>query len=126
MFANIELFGMAHAMAVHAGTRQTLVARNVANADTPGYTPQQLARFEDSYKKGLGPGALRQTRGGHLGAGERVFELKSQLIAGSDPNGNNVSIEQEMLNAVDASRQHERALAIYKSSLSILRATLAR
>ena len=40
--------------------------------------------------------------------------------------GPTVSIEEEMLKAVEVTRQHDRALAIYKSSLSILRSSLGR
>ena len=44
----------------------------------------------------------------------------------SDPNGNSVAIEDEILRSVDAKRQHDRALAIYRSSLNILRTSIGR
>jgi flagellar basal-body rod protein FlgB len=44
----------------------------------------------------------------------------------TDPNGNSVSVEQEILRSVDAKRQHDRAIAIYRSSLKILRSSLGR
>ena len=43
-----------------------------------------------------------------------------------DPNNNSVSIEEQILNGVEAKRQHDRALAIYRSSMNILRASLGR
>jgi len=43
-----------------------------------------------------------------------------------EPNQNAVSIEEEMMLAVNAKRQHDRAMAIYKSSLNILRTSLGR
>ena len=45
---------------------------------------------------------------------------------GTDPNDNSVSIETEILNGVEVKRQHSRALAIYKSSMNILRTSLGR
>ena len=36
MFQNLDIFKMSHAMAVHAANRQSVVAQNLANADTLG------------------------------------------------------------------------------------------
>jgi flagellar basal-body rod protein FlgB len=44
----------------------------------------------------------------------------------ASPNGNTVSLENEMLKSLGAKRQHDRALAIYKSSMTLLRATLSK
>jgi flagellar basal-body rod protein FlgB len=46
--------------------------------------------------------------------------------AEASPNGNSVSLEQEMLNSVEIQREHNRALAIYKHSLDVLRVTIGR
>lgn len=128
MFTNLNVFKMAQAMAVHAGQRQVIIAQNVANADTPGYQAKDLMPFAESYQSSDGGGTMRMTRPGHIGG--HVTDglgLNAANSNGStDPNGNSVSIEQEMLKAVDVKQQHERALAIYKSSLSILRVSLGR
>jgi flagellar basal-body rod protein FlgB len=42
------------------------------------------------------------------------------------PNGNSVSLETEMVKAVEVKRQHDQALAIYKSSMNVLRASIGR
>ena len=44
----------------------------------------------------------------------------------ASPNGNTVSLEAEMLKSIEAKREHDRALAIYKSALSVLRISLGR
>ena len=41
------MMAMARAMTGHAVVRQQLLARNVANADTPGYRAQDLAGFAE-------------------------------------------------------------------------------
>ncbi|MFT5005586.1 MAG: flagellar basal-body rod protein FlgB [Paracoccaceae bacterium] len=128
MFTNLNVFRMAEAMAVHAGQRQAVIAQNVANADTPGYQAQDLTPFADSYQNQNSGGFMRATRANHLNAGSsggnEMAGVKMNLA--TDPNDNSVSIEQEMLKAVDVKRQHDRAIAIYKSSLSILRASIGR
>jgi flagellar basal-body rod protein FlgB len=129
MFKNLEIFQVSHAMAVHAATRQSAVAQNIANADTPGYVAKDVAPFMEHMKPdSQGVTRLRATRDSHLNgqqdnAKPAIFETKDKS---NSPNGNAVSLEEEMLKAVEVKRQHERALAIYKSSLDVLRASLGR
>jgi flagellar basal-body rod protein FlgB len=126
MFENLDVFKISSAMAKHAGTRQALISQNVANADTPGYQARDLPTFKSSYEMN-GSATQRATRSSHLngstfvGAGTPIVDR-----ATASPDGNTVSIEQEMLKATDTSRQHDRALAIYKSALGILRSSLGR
>lgn len=72
---------------------------------------------------------MRATRAGHLTgvAGSEVppIELRRKSLAGA-PNGNSVSIEQEMVKAASARQDHEMALAIYRNTSSIIRASLGR
>jgi len=128
MFTDLNVFKLAHAMASHAGKRQAIVARNVANADTPGYHARDIKPFADLVSDDGTETGMRASRLGHLnapaGAGNRWAEFTTNTA--TDPNGNSVSVELEMVKAVETMRQHERALAIYKSSLNILRTSLGR
>lgn len=125
MFDRLEIFRMAQALAVHAAGRQTAVARNVANADTPGYRVQDAAPFSQTYDAITK--TMRTTRLGHIGGqgvamATRLVEVSSE----ASPNGNTVSLESEMVRATEIRGQHERALAIYRSGLHILRTTIGR
>ncbi|MGI3213242.1 FlgB family protein [Roseovarius tibetensis] len=115
-------------MASHAGARQAIVAQNMANADTPGYAARDIESFRTLYEGQGGTFLPRATRTGHLfGNGARPgFEPVERKDVRRDPNGNSVALETEMLNAVDVKRQHDRAIAIYRSSLTLLRTALGR
>lgn len=126
MFDRPEIMQVASALAAHAAARQSAIAGNVANADTPGYHARDLADFADAYR-GAEHGALRQTRPGHLGAtgGPVEPELVERPGPGHmSPNGNNVSIETEMVAAAAVQRDHDIALTVYRKSLDILRTSL--
>ncbi len=126
MFQGLNVFKAAHAMATHAGQRQAVVAQNMANADTPGYKSRDILPFHATFDAQSATG-MRASRAGHLNAGGESGQWQSFTTdAQTDPNGNSVSVELEMLKGVEVKRQHDRALAIYKSSLSIIRTSLGR
>ena len=128
MFENLEIFRMSNAMAVHAGMRQAVVAENIANADTPGYAARDVQPFEELLKQNAGGYGMRATRASHLNgtAAGHDIAISERRDVQADPNGNSVSLELEMLNAVEVKRQHDRALAIYKSAMTTLRTSLGR
>lgn len=125
MFQSLEVFQMANDMAVHAGKRQALIAENVANADTPGYEARDVVSFYELVQPETGS-LQRATRSAHLHGvveGMRDAPIYEQELSATI-NGNSVSVEQEMLKAVETKRQHDRALSIYKSALTVLHKVL--
>jgi len=126
MFSTLDIFATAKAMAVHAGQKQAVVAQNIANADTPGYRARGVVDFKTLHKTGSDGAVQKATRPGHLnGATAAATSAPTYEIQdAAAPNGNTVSLEGEMLQGVAAKRQHDRALAIYKSSLGILRSAM--
>ncbi len=126
MFQNLEMFRTSYAMARHSGTRQAVTAANMANADTPGYRARSVASFAESYAP-TSTSQLRATRSGHVSAGALSSPPEIQFSdSEASPNGNSVSLEQEMINSVEIQREHSRSLAIYKHSLDVLRMTIGR
>lgn len=125
MYSDLNVFKLAHAMASHAGQRQSVIAQNVANADTPGYRAKDIKPFSELAAAAPG-GTMRLTRPGHIGMADRGSDAWDVITPDTptDPNGNAVSIELEMMKSVELKRQHDRALAIYKSSMNVLRAAM--
>lgn len=130
MFESLDILKQAQAMASHAGARQSSIARNIANADTPGYRPTDIAPFADAYRATEDGLALRQTRSGHTQPGEGSLIFNEQMVRPipgvTSPNGNGVSIEAEMVKSAEVKHQHDMALSIYQSALGILRTSLGR
>jgi len=128
MFENLSVFRTAHAMASHAGARQAVIARNMANADTPGYTAKDIAPFKADTGSASAQFVPRATRATHLNGTSQAaqYAISDRPGAVAEPNGNAVSLETEMVHAVNTKRQHDRALAIYRSSLTVLRSAIGR
>jgi flagellar basal-body rod protein FlgB len=127
MFEKLELTAMAQAMAAHAGARMGVISRNVAQADNPGYKARDLPDFGKVWAQTKPGAAMRATRPGHLHGTQAAAELTSRISAGSaSPNGNTVSLENEMVKAVEVRQQHDMALAIYRSTSDVIRTSLGR
>lgn len=121
------LMKIAQSLARHSGARQAQVAKNIANADVPGYRARDLVDFSETYQQQQAGTDVQTTRAKHMtgGAGSPVYA--SYDIGGeASPNGNNVSVEIEMARGTDAKASHDLALTIYKNSLDILRSSIGR
>ncbi len=124
MFEKLEIVRMAQSMARYASERQQLVARNIANADTPGFEAKDLPDFATSYASSS---TMRHTRAGHIsGAVDQMSATPISVGGGGSPNGNTVSLENEMVKAVDIKQQHDMALAIYRNTSNVLRSALGQ
>lgn len=129
MFEKLEVTKMAHGMASHAATRQSAIAQNIANADTPGYASRDIAPFAETWRQHDSGTPLRATRAGHIGAGREAPEVRitdNRLPGNQSPNGNSVSLEGEMMKGVEVRHQHDMALSIYRSTSNVLRGSLGR
>lgn len=124
MLDRIETLSTARALMAHAEERQRAVARNVANADTPGYRARDVGPFDPG-----APGTfrLRITRAAHLSdpggaAAARLVDAGGEAA----PNGNTVSLEDEMVRQAETRRAHDTALAVYQSGLRLLSSAAGR
>ncbi|MES2549642.1 MAG: FlgB family protein [Pseudomonadota bacterium] len=125
MFEKLELTRMAQALAAQSGARMAVIAENVANADTPGYKAKDMPAFDDVYE--AAGQDMRATRSGHLTAASPASMPIPDIKRGLEsPNGNSVSLEAEMVKSVEARQSHEMALAIYRATSDVVRASLGR
>lgn len=125
MFEKLELTRMAQALAAQSGARMAVIAENVANADTPGYKARDLPAFAEVYEEAGQD--MRATRPGHLVAASPAAMPVPDIVRGHDaPNGNSVSLEAEMVKSVEARQSHDMALAIYRATSDVVRASLGR
>lgn len=126
----IPLFGMIKGRLHHLGQRQKLIAENVANADTPGFTPRDLKPFTIKGMNGPvsgGVGAVR-THAMHIGSSPVTRSpWKPVLSPDSDTtlDGNSVVLEEEMIRLQESRTNYDAAVGFYQKSLGLLR-TAAR
>ena len=124
---NLSILNLASALAAHASARQEVISENVAHADTPGYRARDIADFADILDAGPAFSA-RMTRPGHIPFGDpRGFEPLERAAFGAEtPNGNSVSLEDQMLRGAAVRQEHDLAIGVYSKALDILRATVTK
>lgn len=125
----IDILRMAHALASHAASRQAVIARNTANADTPGYKALDIKPFSEIFFETTNIFEMQATRPGHMNipdAGAAFETFEDNAFGAESPNGNTVSLEDQMIRATEVRRQHDLALGVYRKSIEILRLGLGR
>lgn len=127
MFGQIDGMRMARQLGGHAALRQRVIAANIANADTPGYRSRDTRDFADAYRDGPGM-ELRMTRPGHIAAGDWGSAGRALVDTDAEPapNGNTVSIEDELVRAADARREFDLSISIFQSGLNLTRTAIGR
>lgn len=147
MQTDLIILAMAKGLASHASTRQSIVTQNVANADTVGYRARGIKPFAEVYD---GPGAPERgpamtattgpakvfmasaTRPGHAGYTDvaqraeaaQIYEISK--LGSESPNGNSVSIEDQMARGAVAAADHQMALSVLRKSMDLIRMSIGR
>ena len=129
---SIPLFtALAEKMKWHQ-SRQGVLAENVANAETPGYRGRDLQGFE--FKKHLaGAEAMRvatvATASQHivaLGPADTSFNTKTVDGFEITPNGNSVTLEDQMMKVSQNQMDYQTVTTLYTRSMRLLRTALGR
>lgn len=107
--------------------RQQVLARNIANADTPQFRPRDLAPFHRLLAGAGGLGLARSSPlhlAGASGPGPRA--TTDRLTAERTPNGNAVALDEQALKVADTDSAHALATALHRRYLGLFRTALGR
>ena len=97
--------------------RQRLIASNIANADTPGYTARDLD-FSQALREATGAaratGAMAATRSGHMAGRSNGARSEANLLyataSQTNLDSNSVDMDRERANFVDNAVKYEATL----------------
>jgi flagellar basal-body rod protein FlgB len=131
----IPLFSLLQNKLGYLSERQKVIAQNVANASTPGFTPTDLKPF--AQQPGLDPhapkavlaaGPARTDQGISLGASAssskagqgRGYVAENTPDSETTLNGNQVVLEEQMLKMSESRSDYDAAIGFYQKSLGLL------
>lgn len=108
----VNLFKLASTQAKWLSVRQTAVANNVANADTPGYRSVDVEPFADVLSNASV--RLNSTAANHFGASaqEVAFRVLDEAPPVYSNSGKQVSLEDELVKSGEIRHSFEMNTAI--------------
>ena len=139
-FGSIPLFAMMRTKMQYAGARQSVLAENIANADTPGYKAKDIR--EPDFKSALASASAAQklpralpmtiTNAQHMGSGNgaaaegnpAVINRKSTYEL--NPTGNNVVLEEEMAEMADNQMEYQKILGMYRKTVDMFKTAIGK
>lgn len=111
-----SLFSLVESKLSWLQQRQSLLAQNIANLSTPGYIPQDSSDFVSTLQNSAS--SLTRTNLLHLAAipSPSLDLLEKQQLA---PDGNAVTMEDELTKVADTESQARLGTAIYRQYLNM-------
>jgi flagellar basal-body rod protein FlgB len=117
---------------------QKVLAQNIANADTPGYRPQELKQLEfkdllktTTSKLSLGTGSpgVAKTDAKHIdtngsGQGQKLKESKQRDPYEVAPAGNAVILEEQLLKMNENYSDHRLITNLYQKNIDMLKTSV--
>jgi flagellar basal-body rod protein FlgB len=113
--------------------RQTVLAENVSNSNTPNFKPRDL--IEPKFEAGSGAvgGAavtlpMMRTSTGHIAAdgADPTFDQNRRAGFMTRPAGNSVNLEDEMLKASANQMDYAAMTSLYSKSLHLLKTAIGK
>jgi flagellar basal-body rod protein FlgB len=105
--------------------RQRVLAQNIANANSPGYQPKDLAPFAQALQRAGAP-PMARTDERHLAVGGDSRARPDRKAAERKPDGNAVSLDQQALKVAETDQAHSLALGLHRSWVGLFRSALGR
>lgn len=120
----IPLFAMLKGRFSHLNARERLISQNVANSDTPGYTPTDIKPYSFEAQLKANSTAQAVTQPGHMTPASQHapgFRPLKSKDSETTLDGNSVVLEEEMLKMAEARMNYDAAIGFYQKSLGMLR-----
>jgi flagellar basal-body rod protein FlgB len=131
---DIPLLNMLKGKLHYANERQTVIAQNVANADTPDYQPRDLKpfTFDQAVAKAQGAAGmtpLARTDPAHLqidNASGGQWEGQTSTDSEVRLDGNHVVLEEQMMKLTQARMDYDAAVGFYQQSMALLKTAIKK
>ena len=107
--------------------RQQVLAQNIANVDTPGWIARDLRPFADVLADGSGASPARSQPRHQQGTRDPLLRAASlTAVAARGPNGNAVSMEEQLINVANTETAQSTAINIFRKYTALFRLALGR
>ncbi len=135
---NLTLFKGLAAKMSYLHQRQGLISQNIANADTPGYMPQDVSGVDFSSivdavsrsndAKSTSNVSLRKAEGQNLSlsSGADLTGRIQRQTYETAPSGNAVIMEEQLINAQKTMMDYNMMTNLYQKNMSMMKQAIGR
>jgi flagellar basal-body rod protein FlgB len=123
----IGLLDLAEQRLAWADRRQAVLARNIANVNTPGFKPHDLQSFAATLDGATVVAPVR-TQPNHL-AGTTAASAPNEVVDRThtqSPDGNAVALDEQLAKVADTDTTHTLVTTIYRTYLGMFNTALGR
>ncbi|MEQ8656336.1 MAG: flagellar basal body rod protein FlgB [Hyphomicrobiales bacterium] len=133
MLRDLPFFSALRTQMQWHSARQSVLAENIANADTPGFQARDLQRVDhESQFSVTRPMATAPVRtdakhiAGRAVADTTAFDNNRQRTFEVTPEGNSVVLEEEVMKMTANQLDYQTVATLYQKSLGMLRTAVGR
>lgn len=128
---NIPMFQRLTERMTWLGSREKVLAENIANADTPNYQPKDVVPvdFEQHLKKLLPVEPARtdpKHMVGTIPAADPVDSKKEKKPYETAPAGNAVVLEEQMMKLAQSQADYNTVVNLYTKNMDMLKTAIGR
>lgn len=133
---NLALFKGLTAKMGYLNHRQSVISQNIANADTPGYQPQDLTpvKFDKVLKavdkrSGMASVSIDTTTAGHMTPGGDIRDPKmdeQKAVYEVAPAGNAVIMEEQMINSQNTVMDYNLMTSLYQKNVGMIMTAIGK
>lgn len=129
-YSKLPIYQMMQQQMNYNTTRQTVLSKNVANSDTPGYIPSDIKSPSfSSILKGKNVGALPMavTQQGHITSmndAKGNLRVRKDTVVEKSPNGNAVVLDDQMLKMQENAADYQTTTTLYRKMNGMFRMAL--
>lgn len=128
-YSSLTLFSTLKAKLNYLSERQSVLAQNIANVDTPDYRAKDVVApdFQRMVQQAGKPTAqklpLTVTSGQHIAsnsAKDGAYKIQERKTTyDHNPDGNNVSVEEEMMKVAQTQAEYNKSLNLYHKMVTL-------
>ncbi len=121
----IGIFDLAQKRMAWASQRQAVLARNIANANTPRFQPSDVPDFAKTLSRSAGVEPVR-TQPNHLNGTDTGSARVGARRHTHAPDGNGVALDQQLTKVADTETTQSLTTTIYKKYMGLFGIALGK
>lgn len=120
--ASTDVFALAEKRLAWIGQRQSVLAQNIANVNTPGYAARDVKPFSEV----LAAQTQQSASDSYVPAFSGIASAADPTASGRSLNGNAVELDEQLEKVAETDTAHQLATNLYKKYVSLFKTAIGR